>query len=195
MSDLNKLTQKTKEGKEWRGEITVEDEDDELTLTVRNLTSPEIEDVFRLISRDELQQLREELPREKMEERNELLDIDEDERTDAEQERLDELTEELQGAHMKMFDVLSEDTFEGIRLAAKKGVVPDKDDMNHALKERAYEIEEETNRQVSTPEDTFDFLKEELKDSIKNHTRFIGFQIGMKVLKETGADEGNSQDS
>ena len=191
MSDLNKLTQKTKEGVDWRGEITVQDDDTELTLTVRNLTSPEIEEVFRLISRDELEQLREELPREKMEERTELLEMEEDERTDEDEERLEELTEELQGAHMKMFEVLSEDTFNGIRLAAKKGVVPDEEDMNHALKNRAYEIEEETGRQVTTPDDTFDFLKDELKQSIENHTRFIGFQIGMKVLQETGADKGN----
>ena len=191
MSDIHTLTKKTKEGKEWRGTIVVEDDGDEMELTVRNLTSPEIEDVFRLIDRDELERLREELPQDKMEERTELLEMDEDERTDEQQERLDELTDELQGAHMKMFDVLGEDTFDGIRLAAKKGVVPDEDDMEHALKNRAVEIEKETGKSVRHPEDTFDYLKDELVDAIKNNTRFIGFQIGMKVLQKTGESEGN----
>ena len=191
MSDIHTLTKKTKEGKEWRGTIVVEDDGDEMELTVRNLTSPEIEDVFRLIDRDELERLREELPQDKMEERTELLEMDEDERTEEEQERLDELTDELQGAHMKMFDILGKETFDGIRLAAKKGVVPDEEDMEHALKNRATEIEKETGASVRYPEDTFDFLKDELIDSIENNTRFIGFQIGMKVLQKTGESEGN----
>lgn len=191
MSDIHKLTKKTKEGKKWRGEITVEDDGDELELTVRNLTSPEIEDVFRLIDRDELEELRDKLPKEKMEERNEILEKDEDERTDAEEERLEELTDELQGAHMMMFDILSEETFDGIRLAGKLGAVPDEEDMQDALRNRAGQIEEETGQQVKYPEDTFDYLKDELIDAIENHTRFIGFQIGMRVLQKTGESEGN----
>lgn len=191
MSDLSTLTKKTREGREWRGEITVEDDGTEMSLTVRNLTSPEIEEVFRLLDRDELEQLEDELPTEKMEERTELLEMDEDERTDGEQDRLDELTKELSDAHMKMFDILSADTFEAIRLAARKGVVPDQEDMEDALQNRAREIEEETGRRVQTPEDTFDYLKAELEESIANSTNFIGFQIGMKVLRETGAEEGN----
>lgn len=191
MSDIHTLTKKTKEGTDWRGTITVEDDGDEMELTVRNLTSPEIEEVFRKISRDELETLREELPKEKMEERRKLLDMDEDERSEEEQDRLDELSEELKGAHMKMFDILGEETFDGIRLAAKKGTVPDQDDMEHALKNRAREIEKETGQTVRYAEDTFDYLKSEIKDSIENNTRFIGFQIGMKVLQETGEKEGN----
>lgn len=191
MSDLNKLTKKTKEGTDWRGHITVEEDGEEMELTVRNLSSPEIEDVFRLIDRDELSTLQDELPKDEMEERRELLDSDEDERTEEEQDRLDELTEELQGVHMKMFDVLSEETFGGIRLAAKRGVVPDEDDMSHALKNRAVEIEKETGQKIKYPEDTKEYLKDELIHSIENNTRFMGFQIGMKVLQETGESEGN----
>lgn len=193
MSDLNKLTQKTKEGKEWRGSITVEDDGDEMQMTVRQLTSPETEDVFRMIDRDELETLREELPSEKMERRNELAEIDEDERTDEEEDELDELRAELRGAHMKLFDILSAETFEGIRQAARYGVVPDEADMSEALRNRAHEIEEEYGTRVQTPEDTFDALKDDLRDAIDNSTRFVGFQMGMKVLRETGGDEGNSE--
>lgn len=191
MSDLNKLTQKTKEGKEWRGNITVEDDGDEIELTVRQLRSPEVEDVFRKIDRDELDMLQEELPTEKMDRRQELLEMDDDELTEAEEDELDELNEELRGEHMKLFEVLSEETFDGIRQAARYGVVPDKSDMEHALTNRAHEIEEEYGIRVHTPEDTFDALKDDLKDSIDNSTRFLGFQMGMKVLKATGGDEGN----
>jgi hypothetical protein len=191
MSDMNTLVQKTREGQEWRGTITVNDDGDEVELTVRNLTSPEIEEVFRLIDREEFDTLEEELPKEKMEKRRELLDIGEEERDEEEEARLEELNEELKGEHMKMFDILSADTFKGIRLAAKKGVEPDEDDMAEALRDRAYEIEEETGRRVERPEDTHDFLKEELEEVVENSTRFVGFQIGMKVLQETGAEEGN----
>ena len=194
MSDLSKLTQKTKQGKEWRGTITVEDDGEEMDLTIRNLVSPEVEEVFRLIDRDELNQLQEELPQDEMEERRELLATDEEERTDEEQERLDELNEELRGEHMKLFDILSDETFKGIRKAAKYAVVPDDDDMRDALRNRAHEIEEEYGSRVSKPEDTFDFLKDELEWVIDNSTRFVGFQVGMKVLRETGGDEGNSDD-
>lgn len=194
MSDLGKLTQKTKEGKDWRGTITVEDDGDEMELTIRNLVSPEVEEVFRLIDRDELSRLQDELPQDEMEERRELLDIDEDERTEEEQERLDELSEKLRGEHMKLFDILSEETFKGIRQAGKYAVVPDQDDMREALRERAFEIEEEHGERVSKPEDTFDFLKDELEWVIENSTDFVGFQIGMKVLRETGGDEGNLED-
>lgn len=191
MSDLSKLTQKTKEGREWRGSITVEEDGDEMELSIRNLVSPEVEEVFRLIDRDELNSLQDELPQEKMEERRELLEQDEDERSEEDQERLDELTEELRGEHMKLFDILSDETFKGIRKAAKFGVVPDEDDMRDALRNRAHEIEEEMGTRVSKPEDTFDFLKDELEWNIDNSTRFLGFQVGMKVLRETGGDEGN----
>lgn len=191
MSGIHELAKKTKEGTDWRGTITVEEDGDEIELTVRNLTSPEIEDVFRLIDREELETLEDELPTEQMDERRELLEMDEDERTDAEQERLDELTDELEGTTMKLFDILSKETFNGIRLAAKKGVVPSQEEMREAVKERAHEIEQETGRQVAVPEDTFDFLKDELQWSIENNSKFIGFQIGMKVLRETGETKGN----
>lgn len=191
MSDIHKLTQKTKEGTKWRGTITVEDDGEELELTVRNLTSPEIEEVFRLIDRDELERLSDELPQDEMEERRELLEKDEDELGDDEADRLDELNEELKGEHMRLFDILSEETFDGIRLAAKKGVVPDQDDMKDALRNRAHEIEEETGTRVRESGDTFDFLKDELEWTIENSTNFLGFQVGMKVLEETSAEEGN----
>lgn len=193
MSDMHRLTQKTREGKEWRGTITVEDDGDELELTIRNLVSPEIEEVFRKIDRDELETLRDELPKDKMDERRELLEMDEDERSDEDDARLETLNEELRGEHMKLFDILSSETFEGIRLAAKYGVVPDQDDMEDAVLNRAREIEKERGIQVQQPEDTFDYLKDELVEVVEESTDFMGFQLGMKVLRETGDDEGNSE--
>lgn len=193
MSDLHNLAAKTKEGNDWRGTITVETDGEEMELTVRQLTSPEIEDVFRKIDRDELETLREELPREKMDRRRELLDMDEDERSDDEQDELDELNDELRGEHMRMFDLLSEETFDGIRQAARYGVVPSENDMAQALRENAYEIEEEYGTKVTVPEDTFEYCKDEIHHIIDNSTKFLGFQMGMKVLRETGGDEGNSE--
>lgn len=185
------LVKKVQEGREWRGQITVEDDGEEYELTVRNMTSPELEDVLRLINRDELSQLQDELPQDEMEERRELLAKDEDERTDEEEARLETLNEELKGEHMKLFDILSEETFDGIRLAAEYGVVPSKEYKEDALRNRAHEIEEETGARVRQLDDVHDYLKDELIDAIVNSTRFIAFQVGMKVLRETGENEGN----
>jgi hypothetical protein len=193
MSDLNYVKQKTKEGVEWRGTIRVTIGGEEKELTIRQLVDPEFEEVMRLIDRDELQQLREELPTDLMEEHREL-QRKEEELTDEEQERFTELEEKLEENTVDLFEILSEDTFKGIRLCGKYAVEPDEEDKREAFMERAAEIEREYDTRVETPEDVEPALQDDIEFMIENATNFTSFTIGVQALVETvGRDEGNSE--
>lgn len=190
MSDLNKVDQKLKEGADWRGTIRVSIADDEYELTVRQLRDPEFSEVMRKIDRDELQQLRSELPSDAMETMRELRQ--KDELTDEESEELAAAQREMNEAEVDIFEIISPSTFEGIRLCAKYCVEPDKDDMVQALEERAHEIEREYNIKVQVPEDTKVALQDDIDEMIDNATRMASFTIGIQALVETiGESEGN----
>lgn len=192
MSDLNSVREKVAEGAAWRGTIRVEIGGEENELTVRQLRDPEFFEVMSLIDRDELQNLREDLPDGMMEEYRELQqaeDLDEEEH-----ERLEELRAELE-EHSdagSLFESLSHDTFEGIRKCAKYAVEPDEEDLQHAFRERASEIEREYGIRVQTPEDVEPALQDDIEEMIDACTKFTSFTIGIQALVQTvGEDEGN----
>jgi hypothetical protein len=190
MSDLNSVRAKTNEGAAWRGTIRVTIEDDEHELTVRQLTDPEFFKVMSLIDRDELQSLRDDLPDELMDEYQELQrkeNLD-----DEESERFAELEQQLEGSSVDLFDKLSYETFEGIRKCAKLAVEPDEDDIEHAFRNRAREIEREYETAVKTPEDVKPALQDDIDKMIDQSTDFTSFAIGIQSLVETvGRGEGN----
>jgi Tfp pilus assembly protein FimV len=194
MSDLGSVTSKVQEGIDWRGTIIVEIDGEEHELTVRQLRDPEFREVMELIDEQELQELQGQLPEGAMEEYRELQNEDE-EMTDEERERFEELRDELQGSTNSIFDVLSEDTFEGIRKCAKYAVVPDEEDVREAFVDRASEIESEYGVKVQEPEDVKPALEDDIDEMIENSTNLISFTIGIQALIETiGEDEGNSDE-
>lgn len=188
MSNLFETRQKVEESAEWRGSITVAVDDDQQTLSVRQLRDPEFFEVMGLIDTDELESLQNALPEEKMEEYRELQerdDLDPDE-----EDRLEALQEQIENADVNMFDILSSETFEGIRRAAKYAVEPDGDDKRKALMEFAEEIEERYGR--TRDEDAEKYLNETFIPSmIDRATGFASFTIGIKALTETIGDAEN----
>lgn len=181
--------QKLKEGIDWRGSINVTIDDENVPLTVRQLRDPELEEVMGKVNRDELQELRDAYPSDKMEELDELRETDD---LDAdEQDRLQELESEMEDVDVNLFDILSDKTFDGIRQAAIYGVEPDGEDKQEAFKNRAMEIEREYGIKVQSPDDVTEALQDEWEYYIRNATNFVSFQIGMKVLTETVESEGN----
>lgn len=190
MSDLSTAKEKLKAGAEWRGTITVELDGDELELTVRQLRDPEFEEVMGHIDRDELQALKDEYPSDEMDELRDLQSADD--LSDDEADRLAELEDEMADVDVNIFDILSDDTFGGIRKAAIYGVEPDEEDLEAAFRERARDIEAERGIKVKTPEDVRPVLQDEWEDRVRNATDFASFRIGMEVLTETVGDEGNS---
>lgn len=189
MSDLFKVKQKTKEGIEWRGQINVTIDDEEHELTIRQLRDPEFEEVMDKIDRDELQDLRDRMPSDLMEEHEELQraeDLDDEER-----ERLEELEEQLEEESPNIFDVLSTSTFDGIRLCAKYAIEPDEEDLREAFMDRASEIEQQYGVRVNEPEDIRPALQDDIDYMIDNATGFTSFTIGIQCLVETAGDEGN----
>lgn len=190
MSDLFKTRQKVEEGAEWRGDINVSIEGEQMNLAVRQLRDPEFWDVMSLVDTDELEALQEELPEEKMEEYRELRDSDD--LTQDEEDRLEALQDELENAEVNMFDIISTETFKGIQKSAKYGVEPDEEDKREALVENGNEIEEEYGR--TTDEEAAKFINDKvIHPMIDRATGFASFTIGIKCLTETIGDTGNSK--
>lgn len=188
MSDLFKTRQKTEEGAEWRGSITVSMDGEQMNLTVRQLRDPEFWEVMSLVDTDELQDLQAELPDDKMEEFKELRD--KDDLSEAEEQKLESLQNELENADIDMFDIISTETFEGIRKAAKYGVEPDAEDKREALVEHGDEIEEEYGR--TTDKEAAKYVNDNIiHPMIDRMTGFTSFTIGIKCLTETIGDTGN----
>lgn len=189
MSDLFDTRGKLAEGAQWRGTINVVIDGDQKELVVRQLNDPEFFKVMKMVDRDELSDLRNQLPADEMKEYRELQDLET--LTEDEVERLRELEQKLESETTVLFDVLSEETFEGIRLAAKYAVEPDDADLKQALYEHADEIEEHYGIQVRQPQDCYEYCKDEIKHMIDNATNFVSFTIGLQALVATVDSEGN----
>lgn len=192
MSDFSAVRQKLTEGSEWRGTIQVSIQGETHELTIRPLTEDEFWEVMGKVDKSEIGSLKEELPAEELEEFRELQG--QDEISEDEEERLAELEQLLEDESPDPTDVLSLDTFKGIKLAAKKGVVPSEEDKRRAFAERAREIEEEYGVSVQTVEDVEEPLNREVErmiDRATTRTGFAAFTIGMQVLFESVGEEGN----
>jgi hypothetical protein len=189
MSDLNKLGQKVVEGTEWRGTITVEVDDEEVELKVRQLNDGEFREVMSLIDRDELEELRSDIEDEKMERYRELTEMEE--LDEDESDELSELQAELNEATGNLFDALGEDTFNGIQKCAKYCVVPDEEDLMEVFENEAHTVEKEYGIKVEKPEDVEPFVEDKIGEWVENATNMVSFRIGMKALVETVGDEKN----
>lgn len=192
MSDLFGVREKTVEGANWRGTVTITMDGENYDLSVRQLRDKEFFRVMKQIDRDELAALREELPEDLMEEYNELQEKEDLDDVDA--ERLEELEEELNEQSTSLFDELSTDTFEGIVQCGYHGVEPDNEDLKEALFNHAEDIEEKYGVTPKSDQDevVHRYVKEEvLHDMLEKSTNFQSFIIGMEVLIETVGGEGN----
>lgn len=188
MSDLFKTRKKSEETIDWRGEITVDIFGETMDLCVRQLSDIEFWEVMSLVDTDEIEALQDELPDDKMEE---IADLREkDELTDDEQQRLSELQAEIENEDVDMFDLLSLETFKGIRQAAIYGVEPDEEDKREALVQHGDEIEEKYGGTSS--EEAAEYVNDHMiKPMIEDATDFASFSIGIKCLTETIGDTEN----
>lgn len=188
MSDLFAAREKTEKGAEWRGSINVEISDETHNLTVRQLVDPEQWEVMQHIDLDELETLQDELPEDKMKELDELQEATS--LTEAEKDRLAELEAEIEQSDVNLFDALSFETYQGLKLAAEYGVEPDEGDVQTALTNHVSEIREKYGS--SANEDARQYLNDEvIPGLIEQSTDFTSFAIGIKVLGETLGDTKN----
>jgi len=188
MSDLFEVREKTERGAQWRGTISVTIDDEQKELTVRQLRDTEFWEVMSSIDTDELENLQTELPEETMDEYEELQN--KDSLTDDERERLDNLQEEVENADVNIFDVLSRDTYEGLKQAAKYGVEPDEADVQTALTQHVNEIEDQYGG--TSHEDARQYVQDHvIEPMVERSTDFTSFAIGIRALGETLDSEGN----
>lgn len=197
MSDFFTLRTKVQEGKHWRGTINVSYAGETMELSIRQLRDPEMQTVLSKIDQNELEELKTNLPEEESAEYRELMQ--KDELTEDEEERLMDLQDMLDDDNLNIFDVLSDETFEAFRDAARYCVVPDDEDIAQAFQDHTFieHVQEEYNIEVRTPDDIYDKEEDEgpLKDlmikTINDMQNFGSFSIGMQALKETVGDEKN----
>jgi len=191
MSDLFDVRQKTEEGKQWRGEITVPMDGESKTLTVRQLVDTEFWEVGSYIDFDEVQNLEdvEDLDEDKVDEMREL--SEQDDLTDEQQDRMAELEEKLD-TEFNIFDAISMDTFLGIKKTAKYCIEPDENDIVQAMNNHAADIEDDYG--LANHENAREYVnKNVIEPMIDDSTDLTSFMIGMKALEATLETEGNSE--
>jgi len=125
---------------------------------------------------------------EKMEELEELQNADH--LTDEEEERLQAIQGEIEDADVNIFDVLSYETYKGLKAAAKYGVEPDETDVQQALANNPNEIQDRYGGM--TNDDARQYIQDEHIDYlIEKSTNFASFAIGIEVLGKTLGDTKN----
>lgn len=189
MSDLFPLREKTEKGKEWRGEITIPDDGDSRTLTVRQLVDTEYWEVMTYIDLDELTSLGEsdDVDEDKLDELQTL--ANQSELSDADSERMQELESDID-ANLNIFDSVSMDTFKGIKKTAKYCIEPDQNDIVQAMNNHAAAIEDTYG--AATNENAREWVNENvIEPMIEDSTDLLSFMIGMKALQATLETEGN----
>lgn len=189
MSDLFEARRKTEDAANWRGTINVSiDGDGTENLTVRQLYDPEFWEVMSQIDTEELEELQADLPEDKMERFRELQNADE--LSDEEDEELADLQSEVEEEDLNIFEVLSFETYQGIKTAAKYGVVPDESDIRTALTDHTDEIAEQYGG--TSHDDAEQFVNDHVvHPMIEESTNLASFAIGVKALGETLGDSGN----
>lgn len=188
MSDLFEVREKVEKGAEWRGTIQVEIDGDVKELTVRQLRDPEFWEVMSQIDTDEIEAFQNELPEGVTEELRDLQQ--KDSLTNEEEERLEELQNDIDSDGLDMFETLSEETFQGIKQCAKYGVEPDGEDSKEALMRHTQEIEKKYGG--TSQDDAREFVNDHvIAPMVERSTDFTSFAIGVRVLGETLEDEGN----
>lgn len=190
MSDLHVLREKTAKGKDWRGTIRVMLEDQEIELTVRQLTDPEMFEIMSMVDMQELKSLRGDLPEDELERFYDLQD--KDELTEDEEEEFSELEEQLNEKSANLFEELSRETFKGIVKCAEYCVEPDAEDLKHYFMDDGWVAQKEKEYgEIKTPEDCYEPLKDDLGEDINAMTNFTSFNIGIMALMESVGDSKN----
>lgn len=189
MSDLFEARRKTEDAANWRGSINVSiDGEDTESLTVRQLFDPEFWEVMSQIDTDELAELQADLPEEKMEKFRELQN--KDDLTEEEEQEFANLQNEVEEEDIDIFGTLSFETYNGLKTAAKYGVVPDESDIQMALAEHADEIADQYGG--TSHEDAEKYVQDHVIDPmIEQSTNLASFAIGVKALGETLGDTKN----
>ena len=190
MSGFNKLREKAAKGQEWRGDITVGSGDDALDLKIRQLNDPEYYEVMSGINHDELEELGDMMPEDDLERFRELDDMDD--RTEEQEAEMQLLEEDLNRQSAQIFKIMSKETFEAIRTAAKYGVVPSEDDVREMMMDDSWvKDKEDMGYDVSHYDGAYEALNDETPMIIDGQTDLESFEIGMEVIYETVGGEGN----
>lgn len=188
MSDLFEVREKTEKGATWRGDIQVEVDGDIHELKVRQLRDPEFWEVMSDIDTEELESVQADLDDEKMDELRELQEADDLDEED--KERLESIKEEVEEEDIDMFEVLSIETYQGLKQAAKYAIEPDSEDIRYALTEHTEDIKDMYG--TTDEESARQYLNDHVvSPMVERSTNFTSFALGIRSLGKTLGDSGN----
>lgn len=222
MSDLLEIDERCREGASWRGTETLSFGEDDLEYTYRNLPIEEFSEVLDTIGRERFEQFQEQLGAEGAEDADGSSEGNEDEDTESEltkdemlryrklqsksdegrlsseeEDELEDLKAQMQDLGINPFDMLNPEMARGMKLATKKGVEPDDEDVSDVMGLTAAEHRERFGEILKTGDEAREVLSDEkngLGASIAENSTFDDmavFEIGLTVIESSMGGEGN----
>lgn len=210
MSDLLQVDRKVQEGADWRGTVDVsfgeketvteggEEKEVSVTyeLTHRQLTEQEFGEAVDRVGADNFEEkitsLEEntgDLNHDELEEIRKLSQQDPESLSEEERDRVESMmkTSDVGG----LFTMMDPDMINGLHYAAKKGVVPDEEDVKKALNMSPPEMQEAFGEMVKDEDEMWDKLNDRVEKMVDNSVGFTAYSIGLEVLFSSMDDEGN----
>lgn len=182
--DILKAKDRTQQGREWRGTIEVPVDGEPLTYGYRLLMETEMTQLDSALPDEggiDPEELDEEL-QEKYEELTDIQEIPESDRSEDEQERAEQLAEEIQSKAGDARDGFGAEAYEKILEAGVWAVKPNPSDVEAVWEKPPDEQERICGAIPNSKSDVEDALTGIAEDSIKNQPFPLKLRIGLKTL-------------
>lgn len=213
MSDLLQVDQQIKEGDSWRGTTDVsfgetetvqtEDEDGNTVeeerpvtyeLTYRQLYETEFSESVDRIGSDNfeskiesLSDVTDGLSQEQLEQYRELSSKDPSDLSEDERDQLQSIadTAEADGSVGSILNMMDPDMVDGLHYAAKKGVVPDEDDVEEVLNMNVPEQQEQFGDVIQDEDKARKELQSMVEDMVDRSTGLTAYKLGLDIIMES----------
>lgn len=201
MSDLLSVDQKVREADEWRGttEVSFGEEDDDgdpisYALTYRQLYENQFAEAVDRIGADNFESkveslsgVTESLSQEQLETYRELSSKDPESLNDDDREQLQSIADNMEdsGSVSGILELMDPDMIDGLQYAAKKGVVPDEDDVEEVLNMTVPEQKERFGDVLQTEDKAREALNTMVQNIVDRSTGFTAYELGLNIIMES----------
>lgn len=213
MSDLLTVDKQVKEGDEWRGTTDVSfgetevvettdndgntvEKEQQVTyeLTYRQLYETEFSEAVDRIGSDNfeskiesLSSVTNNLSQEKLEQYRQLSSKDPESLSEDERETLQSIadTAESDGSVGGILDMMDPDMVDGLHYAAKRGVVPDEDDVTEVLNMNVPEQQERFDDVIQDEDKARKELQSMVERMVDRSTGLTAYKLGLDIIMES----------
>lgn len=193
MSDLLQLEEKVLAGDEWRDTTTIPYNGDEHEIKYRILGETEMAHAMNIIGEDNFEEKVDQFQsivsqigeddREEVQELKSKVESDPDGLTDEEQDRLEELTEQVSDDDdVSALALYEKDFVEGCHYAFKQGVEPDKEDVDAIRDMTAEEQRDRFGEMLMDKEDAEEAAQDIIETIAMKSKGWKAFEVGLMVL-------------